>query len=409
MTSEDFGHDTAEHRDWLRRDAARQLAFFRQSLRSDGGFDLLDHRGGRLPYLVQEIHTTTRLVHSYALANALGAAGAGDMIDAGMDFIWRRHRDGRHGGYCWSVGDTQHADGTKLAYGHVFVLLAGASARMAGHPDADRLIADVTEVIDTRFWDEDRGLLRDEFRQDWTVFSQYRGMNANMHGVEAMLAAYEATGQAEYLTRAGRILDFFVGQVAPRHGWRLPEHYTSEWKVDPAYEGNPMFRPRGSTPGHSLELGRLVIQHWDLSGRRDDNALLGARNLIDTALADAWQGDGGLAYTLDSGGQVLRADRYWWPVAEGIGAISTLHKLEPSPGTDAWYRRLWACATTLFVDEEHGGWYPEIDAAGRPVSRQFSGKPDLYHALQADLIPLVSGVSRLYEGLGSLARISARD
>lgn len=387
------------HRAYLEADARRQLDFFRQSLRPDGSFAVLDHDGSALPDAPQELHTTTRLVHSYALGQAFGDAHAAAIIDAGMDFLWRHHRDATHGGYVWSVRDGAVADGTKLAYGHVFVLLAGASAKLAGHPDADRLIADVAAVIDAHYWDEARGLLRDEFARDWTPFSTYRGMNANMHGVEAMLAAFEATGEATYLERAERILDFFVGRVAPAHGWRLPEHYTEDWQVDPEYEGNPMFRPAGSTPGHSLELGRLVLQHWDLRGRPDDGAPARARLLIEQALADAWRADGGFVYTLRSGGGVGRPDRYWWPVSEGIGAMSALLKLDGRPGDEDWYRRLWSFADMHLVDHARGGWFPELDEGARPVARQFVGKPDIYHALQADLLPLVPGLSRLLEAL----------
>lgn len=394
--------DDPVHRAWLAADARRQLDFFRASLRADGGFDVLKWNGSPLDEAPQELHTTTRLVHSYVLGQAFGDAGAAPIIDAGMDFLWNRHRDTRHGGYVWSVGRSGGGDGTKLAYGHVFVLLAGASARGAGHPDADRLIADVSEVIDRHYWDETRGLLRDEFAEDWTPFSTYRGMNANMHGVEALLAAFEATGDSQYLGRAGRILDFFVGTVAPAHGWRIPEHYTEDWQVDPDYHGNPMFRPAGTTPGHSLELGRLVLQHWDLSGRRDTGAPVRARALIGQALADAWLPEGGLAYTLAPGGGIGVGDRYWWPVTEAAGALAALIKVDPQPGDEDWYRRVWGFANEHFVDHQVGGWFPEIDAEGEPTARQFHGKPDIYHALQADLFPLAAGVSRPAAGLSAL-------
>ena len=121
-------------------------------------------------------------------------------------------------------GDAVH-DGRKLAYGHVFVLLAGASARLVGHPDADRLIDDIAQVLDARFWEDGPGLFRDEWNRDWTPFSTYRGMNANMHGVEALLAAYEATGEAVFLD-PGRAHPRFLHR-AHRPGpwaWRLPEH-----------------------------------------------------------------------------------------------------------------------------------------------------------------------------------------
>lgn len=391
--------DDPVHRAFLAADARRQLDFFRPSLRADGGFDVLNWDGSAIVGAPQELHTTTRLIHSYALGKAFGDGAADDIIDAGMKFLWNMHRDPAHGGYVWSVQGRVPADGTKLAYGHVFVLLAASSAKQAGHPDADRLLADVAGIIDAHYWDEGHGLLRDEYAQDWTPFSTYRGMNANMHGIEAMLAAYEATGERVWLDRAGRILDFFVGRVAATHDWRIPEHYTEDWQIDPDYQGNPMFRPAGSTPGHSLELGRLVVQHWDLAGRGDAGALARARNLVSHALGSAWRPEGGIAYTLGRDGKIGIADRYWWPVTEGAGVLATLLKADPKAEDADWYRRLWSFANSVFIDHERGGWFPEIDAAGTPVQIQFQGKPDIYHALQADLLPLVPVVSRQLSAL----------
>jgi len=383
----------------LKTDAVRQLDFFRNSLRADGGFDNLGLDGEALCDQPQELHATTRMVHSYALGHLAGVADCEDIIDAGVQTLLTRHRDADHGGYAWAISPDGITNGDKLAYGHMFVLLAASSARAVGHPDADKLLDDVENIITQHFWEDSFGLMQDEFRRDWQPFSTYRGMNANMHGVEAHLGAFEATGREIYLNRAGRILEFFLGKMAPSHGWRIPEHYTGTWQVDGDYAGNPMFRPHGTTPGHSFELGRLQLQYWDLCGRPDTDAPQRARKLIETALKDAWLPDGGFAYTLDFSGKVAVADRYWWPLAEAIGAVAALLKLDATDTDAASYSRLWDQAFDLFVDTRRGGWFPEIDAAGLPAANQFIGKPDIYHALQADLLPLMPGLSDCYKGL----------
>lgn len=398
-TETGFWLDDPAHRHWLAGDAHRQLDFFDASLGQTGGLAVLDHAGQPLSG-PQELHTTTRLVHSYALAQMAGRADRAGIIDRGMTNLWTRHRDATHGGYVWSVDGSGVVDGVKLAYGHVFVLLAASSAKLAGHPDADRLLADASEVLDRHYWDEEAGLFRDEYARDWQPFSTYRGMNANMHGVEALLAAYEATGEAVYLDRARRIFDFFLGRIAPAEGWRIPEHYTEDWQIDRAYEGNPMFRPAGSTPGHSFEMGRLQLQLWDLAGRPDDGSPARARKLVQQALDDAWDAErGGFVYTLGADGRVARRDRYWWPVTEAIGALAAFLKLDPQGTDEAWYRRLWQFADQHLIDHAEGGWFPELDDANRPARDQFNGKPDIYHALQADILPLASGISHAARAL----------
>jgi mannose/cellobiose epimerase-like protein (N-acyl-D-glucosamine 2-epimerase family) len=391
--------DDPAHRAWLGTDAHRQLDFFDASLGRSGGLVTLDYAGQPLVG-PQELHTTTRLVHSFGLAQMAGRADHAGIIDRGMADLWTRHRDRQNGGYVWSVDDAGVADGVKLAYGHVFVLLAASTAKLAGHPDADRLLADASDVLDRHYWDDDAGLFRDEFTRDWQPFSTYRGMNANMHGVEALLAAYEATGETVHLDRARRIFAFFLGRIAPAEGWRIPEHYTEDWQIDRAYEGNPMFRPAGSTPGHSFEMGRLQLQLWDLSGRPDDGSPARARALVSRALDDSWDAErGGFVYTLAPDGTVARHDRYWWPVTEAIGALAAFLKLDPQPGDEVWYRRLWTFADQHLIDHDRGGWFPELDDANQPAKGQFAGKPDIYHALQADLLPLAGGISHAARAL----------
>lgn len=382
------------HRQFLIADARAALDFFDASAGGWAGLQVLDRAGRPLPDAPVELHATTRLVHSYGLGMLAGRADTAGIVDRGMDLLLSGHRDANHGGYLWSLRQDGAGDDTKLAYGHVFVMLAAATARQVGHPKADALLADIAEVLDARFWDEQAGLLRDEFTRNWQPFSGYRGMNANMHGVEALLAAYEATGEGIHLCRAGRILDFFIAGQAAANGWRIPEHYDAAWRPDPTYDGNPMFRPAGTTPGHSFEMARLLLHWWDLAGRPGGDAPVRARHLVTTALADAWLPDGGLAYTLDFGGRVARADRYWWPVTEAIGALAALIKLDPRPEDEAWYRRLWRFADARLIDHRRGGWFPEPLSDDQAATPQFAGKPDIYHALQADLFPLVPGLSR---------------
>jgi sulfoquinovose isomerase len=391
-----FWIDHPDHQAWLKSQSESQFAFFAASKQDRAGFHQLDYDGQPMHSDVQELHSTTRLVHAYALGMAQGHAGASDIVDHGMAYLGSHHKDPVHGGFIWAMEADTVNDGRKLAYGHVFVLLAAASAKNIGHPDAGALLTEISDILDQHFWEETAGLYCDEWNRDWTPFSTYRGMNANMHGVEAMLAAYEATGDAKFLDRAGRILTFFTSKIAPAENWHIPEHYKQDWQIDRAYAGNHMFRPAGTTPGHSFELGRLLLQHWDLSGRPQMDAPAVARNLIEQALQDAWLPNGGFAYTLDFDGSVADGSRFWWPVTEAIGAVAALILLDRRQEDEIWYRKLWMFAHAHFIDHHRGGWFPAIDATGAPTQSIFAGKPDIYHSVQACLLPLSGRLSRLF-------------
>lgn len=381
----------AAHRGWLGIEAESLLRLFEAaSLDPQGGFYTLDAEGrAQRGNALREIHATARIVHCFAIAVLMGRPGAMALVDHGMRFLWERHRDAEHGGYAWGVTADGVPDGRRTAYGHAFVLLAASSARLAGHPDAGRMVEDVTRVIRMRFWEEPYGAAIEEFDARWHPVGAYRGQNGNMHLTEALMSAYEATGDAEHLRMAERIADLIVNCRARECGWRLAEHFDAQWRVDRDYAGDPRFRPAGRTPGHSLEWARLLVQLYETGGRRLDWAPEAARALFDRAVAEGWdETRGGLVYTIDWDDRPAIAERYWWPVCEGIGAAHALGELDGDARLEVWYRRMWDFAARHLIDRRHGGWHPQIDAAGHPSSDPFFGKPDIYHALQACLIPL---------------------
>ncbi|SRR5579883_284248 len=382
--------DDPNHQRWLRQEADSLFAFFEaESLDPAGGFFALDAAGRAIPAERERpLHATTRMVHCYAIGVMLGRPGAADFVDHGMAALLERHRDAKSGGYFTSFDADGPRDTQKLAYGHAFVLLAGASAKLAGHPDAGRLIADVSEILETRFWDEAQGASAEEFASDWTPFSAYRGQNSNMHLTEALMAAFEATGERAYLVKAERIADFFLRRMAAANDWRVPEHYHADWTVDRDYKGSDIFRPAGTTPGHSLEWARLALQLWALGGKRLDWPPAAAKALFAAAANSAWDASGGFYYTLDWGGAPLIRDRLWWPCCEGIGAATFLRRLDDEDVYETWYRRIWDFAARRLIDRRAGGWRPQLGDDLKEKNGYFIGKPDIYHALQACLIPL---------------------
>ncbi|MDR7034950.1 AGE family epimerase/isomerase [Mesorhizobium sp. BE184] len=394
------------HRRWLLGQAMGLLDFFHyRAFNPAGGFSPLDDAGLPFPAkdgrgVERQIHDTTRTVHCFAIAHLLGLPGADRMIDHGMDFLWKRHRDADRGGYFWGVDDEKATNPTKQAYGHAFVLLAASSAKVVGHPDADRLLADVSDVLNNRFWEADVGATSEEYAADWSPLGNYRGQNSNMHLTEALMAAYEATDDRAYLAMAESIASLIIGRHAREQDWRVAEHFTEDWQVDLDYEGDPTFRPAGTTPGHALEWSRLLVQLWSLGNRKHDWLIDAARQLFFKTVSIGWdKAAGGFYYTLDWQDRPARSDRFWWPCAEGIGAAAVLGAVDPDPRFEEWYRRIWDFSANHLIDHDNGGWFPELDSDLKPVNRVFRGKPDLYHALQACLIPLLPADGSITRGL----------
>ncbi len=290
-------------------------------------------------------------------------------------------------------------DSSKQGYGHAFVLLAASSAKIVGHPSADRLLADVSEVLTKGFWDESAGAQREEFARDWEKISTYRGQNSNMHLVEALMAAFEATGERIYLQRAESIASLIIEKHARSLRWRVAEHFDENWNVDFAYQGNDVFRPAGTTPGHWLEWARLLLQLWEVGGRKLSWLPLAATMLFRNSIALGWDHEkGGFFYALDWQNQPPLA-----PAAVVAGHGGHRCRAFPCrarcrPVLRTWYKHIWDFCDVHFIDHARGGWTMAVGDDLKPVAGFQQGKPDLYHALQACLIPL-------YPATGSLTSV----
>ena len=148
------------------------------------------------------------------------------------------------------------------------------------------------------------------------------------------------------------------------------------------------FDLRGAHRGIPLN-SRLILRHYDLSGHGDATALTRASPLVIQAFNDGWLPNSGLAYTTRQDDNVDIADRYWWPMTEAIGVFADLQKLYKNPEFESLYRQTSAFAHSRLIYHVNGGWFRELDISGQPLSKQFLGKPDIYHSVQATLFPLV--------------------
>jgi mannose/cellobiose epimerase-like protein (N-acyl-D-glucosamine 2-epimerase family) len=388
------------HQQWLTRQAENLFDFFQhRAINPKGGFFDLNDQGAPLypSNPVRGLHASARMVHCFSIGHLLGRPGCGDLIDHGMTYIWNQHRDTQQGGYFWQINEDGPVDASKQGYGHAFVLLAASSAKIAGHPLADVMLADITEILETRFWEERHGAIAEEFNRDWTPIAAYRGQNSNMHLTEALMAAYEATGEKAYLDKAERIADLIIRRNAGALGFRVPEHFDDQWQLDKNYSGNEMFRPSGSTPGHWLEWSRLLLQLWIAGERRLEWIPPAAKALFLQAMALGWDREkGGFYYTLDWNDVPAKTSKLWWPMCEAIGAAHFLNENLPAEDFhEDSYRRIWSTITNRFIDHKNGGWHEELTESLLPAHTLFPGKSDIYHALQACLIPLFPAAASL--------------
>ncbi len=384
------------HMRWLETESDRLLQFSRASRHPAGGFAWLDSAGRPQLDRPVELWITCRMTHVFALGQLMGRPGCGPLVDHGLRALTGRFHDPKNSGWYASVDAAGPTSRAKTAYEHAFVLLAAASATTAGRAGAAELLDQALDVMLNRFWDDEYGMVVEEWDEAWTILDEYRGVNANMHTVEALLAAADTTKDDSLLERALHIVRRVVHDVARWNDYRIPEHFDSRWtplldfNID--HPAHP-FRPFGSTIGHGLEWGRLALHLRAAMGEETAPPWLldDARSLFDAALRDGWSVDGGegFVYTVDWDGRPVVRQRMHWVVAEATATAAALHRATGEATYAAWYQQWWDHIAEVFIDHHLGGWQHELDAGNRPSGVVWNGKPDTYHALQATLLPRV--------------------
>lgn len=384
-----------------RAEQRADLLRFAAGSRHDDGFGYLDDRGHLDSTKPVELYVTCRMTHVFSLGLLAGEEPAASgpsaedlraLVEHGVEALLHGPlRDQEFGGWLASVHDGAPVNSAKEAYGHAFVVLAASSALAAGAKGAGKLLDVALEVQDARFWDGSQGLVVEEWDRAWERLDTYRGLNSNMHTVEAYLAAGDVACDDRWHVRAGQIAAR-VADWARKNQWRIPEHFTADWEPVLDYNrdhpAHP-FRPYGATIGHGLEWARLLIAVGETLGDRRPADLVGAAiALTERAISDGWAVDGadGFVYTTDWEGSPVVHARMHWVLAEAIGTATVLHRTTGERRHARDLDRWWAYADKYLVDHGDGSWYHELDETNAPSAKTWPGKPDAYHAYQAALI-----------------------
>lgn len=380
---------------WLLSEARRLIRFATGALAPGGGFGWLDETGQRDDGRPLELYVNCRMAHVFSLGRGPSDVDSGRYAQAGVDAVSSLFADRENGGWFHTVDSAGAVDDTKTAYDHAFVILAAASAKARGVPGAGRLLDRALRVFEEHFWDEEPGLVRESFSADWSWSEPYRGANSNMHTTEALLAAADVTGHEVWRQRALRIADRIVNGWARGSQWRVPEHFDENWQPQPSYHldrPSDPFRPYGATVGHGMEWARLCL-HLDAALAPANPRWLreAAAGLYARARSDGWARDGadGFVYTVDWTGAPVVHERMHWVAAEAVGAAAALHRVTGDNGYAEDFRAWWTYIRTYLVDLENGSWHHELSRTNEPAGTVWKGKPDVYHALQACLIPLL--------------------
>ncbi|MDR0831632.1 MAG: AGE family epimerase/isomerase, partial [Bacillales bacterium] len=318
----------------MKKDKLKKLLIFGlNSINYDSGLvNWLNIDGSRNLTKGSETWITARMLHIYCLAKManIEITNLDKVIETIENSLANKLFDKVNDGW-FSKIDNCRASDRKESYQHAFVLLAYATyATTYNSLIAKEKLDHALKIFLNKFYDKEYGLFSDSFSNDWQNKDTYRGLNANMHAVEALLAVFDITNDYKILKIVERIIDFVI-DLLKDNNFLLVEHFSENWQPLKDYNIEnkaDQFKPYGATIGHSFEWSRLFIQFVYtakglISSEKRTNILEKALKLFDKAEKVGW--DKGYVYTVDFLGTPIIKERMHWVLCEALNASKAFY------------------------------------------------------------------------------------
>jgi mannose/cellobiose epimerase-like protein (N-acyl-D-glucosamine 2-epimerase family) len=363
-----------------------------------GFFQHFKDDGSIYDFDTRHLVSSTRFIFNYSMAAMqFNNVEYIDTAKHGIDYLRKHHLNKDTGGYAWTMNGKEVLDSTNYCYGLAFVLLAYSTAYKAGIKEAKNYIEETFDLMENHFWSKDHELYSDEISSDWSIVTNYRGQNANMHTCEALIQAFESTNEQKYLDRALLIAKNICIRQAGLADGLIWEHYDTNWQINWSYNKDTpddLFRPWGFQVGHLTEWAKLLII---LERHADEDWLVSrAQELFDDAIEMGWdEKSEGLVYGFAPNGDVCDNDKYFWVQAESLAAAAVLANRTGDDYYWEWYERIWEFSWKHMVDHEYGAWFRILDSKNKKYDNLKSpaGKVD-YHTMGACYEVLNLGIQK---------------
>ena len=370
------------------------IEWARKSKVDSGGFGWLGINGQVIGDKNIQSWINSRMLFVFSAATNLGHGDYTSYIDHGINSLETIMRDEVNNGWYKEVAGKNPIDTNKTCYELAFIILATSTATST-NKRARRILDDALSLFDKHFWLPERNMAVDSWNFNFSKLDPYRGANANMHMVEALLAAYESTQDSIWLSRALKITENIFNWANDRHNLLIAEHYDENWDTLKDFNlNNPTdpFRPYGTCVGHLLEWSRLAIQISRALGSSTPAWLLiAAKQIYDNGMKIGWSVDEheGFIYTVDFDEKPVVHDRMHWVVTEAISAAWSWYiETNDEKYLDQYYT-FWKHADRYFINKENGSWIHQLNRFNVPDTFVWEGSPDVYHAFQAANTPKI--------------------
>ena len=337
--------------------------------RETGGFiEKLDIEGRADRAAPRRVRVQARQIYCFAKAAKTGWYPQGrEVALKGLDYLLAKAKspDGRPGFVHLLDPGGSVINSIRDTYDHAFVLLALSTAYQLNNDAQIRgEIESLLAFLDTELRSPHGGFV------EGIPATLPRRQNPQMHLFEAMIAAFDATGDLVYQNRAGELFSLFIANLYDQKRQVLGEYFEDDWsKIEPVCV----------EPGHQAEWV------WLLKGfERITNCPTGRHRagLLASALRYRDDATGCLLDEGNADGSVRKFSRRLWPQTEIAKAwLAQLESGEQGAADEA-RDALVRLYRHYLRHPVQGGWYDQFDRENRSLVDSIPAS-SFYHVLCA--------------------------
>ncbi len=351
---------------------------------SRGGFvEQVTYDGADATAGFRRVRVACRQIYVFSHAHVLGWSKGLDLTAMGVDYLVSRAWQGPEHGFARRLDPSGSViDPTPDLYDHAFVLFALAwRFKASADPAARDWLHRTLDFVESQLRHPVEGFWH------WRPPTGPRQQNPHMHLTEAMLAAYEATGERRFRDLACELAGLFQRRFFDERSGALAEYFGDELGRADGEEG------RIVEPGHQMEWA------WILNAARRQLGLDTAAQIRAlAAFAERHGVDPGTRAVynrLRDDGAVIDAGSRTWPNTERLKAAVALYELDGVDPTPVFEASCGLLLQRYLATTIPGLWIDAFDANGRqdaPVAPAST----LYHLFLA-----FAEVLRIGERLGA--------
>jgi len=317
----------------------------------------------------------TRLVWTFSkAARSLEEPKYLEFAQRALDFLKDHFLDDVHGGALWMVdARAEPLDPAKKVYGQAFFIYALAEHSLATEDEESLELAKrLYRIIEEEAHDSTAVGYLENFTQAWKSVgagvldpedkvAAEKTMNSHLHILEAYTNLYRVWKMPHVADNVRELINVFLDKIIDPETGHFLLFFDREWNPLPSYESY----------GHDIEGSWLLCEAAEVLGDED---LLSeveeiALEMAGATLRDGVDKDGGIFYEGEEG-QIIDADKHWWPQAEGMVGFLNAYQLSGSPQFFDASIACWDFAKNFIVDRQRGGWYRRVSRDGEPYTEE---------------------------------------